>query len=224
MRIRLFILTSLILLSLLTIQAFSQSPSQPIAGYDEVSGSFSTGGGSLSEQAQASRAAQNGQQVKDTGTSTSSMGTHYYGALNPQQSSRVQNQTLAVSPVVDVTAPAETSSAGIAKVSGSWSLKLDDNMSSKADLTLFQNGNAVYGTGNMNPGTNNTLQAAASGIVTGNKLNLNLVSLGKISLYRFFLMINKDSVTGSYSASTPGAPQITGTAKGGRFLQLPRGQ
>ena len=221
MRIISFILASLILLSLLTIQAISQSPSQPISGYDEVSGSFSTGGSSLSEQAQASRAAQNGQPVMDTDTSTSSMGTHYYGALNPQQSSLVQNQNLAIRPVVNVTAPAEISPAGIAKVSGSWSLKLDDNTSRKADLTLFQNGNAVYGTGNMNQGTNTTLQAAASGTVTGNKLNLNLVSLGKISLYRFSLTISKDSVTGSYSDLTPGAPQITGTAKGGRFLQLP---
>jgi hypothetical protein len=79
MKIRLFVSTSLILLSLLTFQAFSQSPSQPIAGYDEVSGSFSTGGGSLTEEAQASRAAQNGQPVKDTDTTTFPIGTRYFG-------------------------------------------------------------------------------------------------------------------------------------------------
>ena len=219
MRIRLFILTSLILLSLLAIQAFSQSPSQPIAGYDEVSGSFSTGGGSLTEAAQASRAAQNGQSV-NTDTQTFPIGTRYFGATNSKQSSRVQNQTIAIRPVVNVTAPAKISSAGIANLSGSWSLKLDDSTSRKADLTLFQNGNAVYGTGNMNQGTNTTLQAAASGTVTGSKLNLNLVSLGKVSLYRFSLTISKDSLTGSYSALTPGASQITGTAKGERFLPL----
>ena len=211
MRIRLFILTSLILLSLLTTQAFSQSPSQPIAGYDEVSGSFSTGGGSLTEAAQASRAAQNGQPV-NTDTQTFPIGTRYFGPTNSQQSSRVQNQTIAIRPVVNVTAPAKISSAGIAKISGSWSLKLDDNTSKKAD--------AVYGTGNINPGTNATLQAAASGTVTGTRLNLNLVSLGKVSLYRFSLTISKDSVTGSYRALTPGASQITGNAKGERFLPL----
>jgi hypothetical protein len=220
MRIRLFILTSLILLSLLTSQAFSQSPSQPISGYDEVSGSFSTGGVSLSEEAQASRAAQNGQPVKDVDTQTFPIGTRYFGTTNPQQSSRVQNQTIATRPVANVTTPAKISSAGIAKVSGSWSLKLDDNTSRKADLTLFQNGNAVYGTGDINQGTNTTLQAAASGTVTGSMLNLNLVSLGKVSLYRFSLTIIRDSVTGSYSALTPGASQITGTAKGERFLPL----
>jgi hypothetical protein len=39
-------------------------------------------------------------------------------------------------------------------------------------LDTFPNGNAVYGTGNMNQGTNTTLQAAASDTVTGYKLNL----------------------------------------------------
>ena len=219
MRIRLFILTSLILLSLLTTQAFSQSPSQPIAGYDEVSGSFSTGGGSLTEAAQASRATQNGLPV-NANTQTFPIGTRYFGPTNSQQSSRVQNQTIAIRPVVNVTAPAKISSAGIVNVSGNWSLKLDDNTSKKADLTLFQNGNAVYGTGNINPGTNAKLQAAASGTVTGTWLNLNLVSLGKVSLYRFSLTISKDSVTGSYRALTPGASQITGNAKGERFLPL----
>jgi len=220
MRIGLFILTSSILLFLLASQAFSQSPSQPISGSDEVSGSFSTGVSSLSEEAQASRAAQNGQPVEGADTQTFPVGTHYFGALNPQQSSRVQKQTLVVRPVVNVTAPAKISNAGMANVSGSWSLKLDGNTSRKADLTLFQNGNAVYGTGNMNQGANTTLQAAASGTFTGSRLNLNLVSLGKVSLYRFSLTIYKNSVTGSYSAFIPGGSQITGTAEGERFLPL----
>lgn len=218
MRIRLFVLTSLILFSLFTTQAFSQTPSQPISGYDEVSGAFSTGGGSLSEEAQASRAAQNGQPVKDSDASTSTIGTHYYGALNPQQSSRVQNQTVAIRPVVNVTAPDETPSVGIAKVSGGWSLMLDNNTSRKVDLTLFQNGEAVYGTGNVNQGANTTLLAVASGTVTGTRLDLNLVSVGKVSLHRFSLMMSKDSATGSYSALTPGASRIAGTARGTRFL------
>ena len=132
----------------------------------------------------------------------------------------MQNQSLVVRPVVNVTAPAKSSTAGMTNVSGSWSLKLDDKTSKKADLTLFQNGNAVYGTGNMNQGANTTLQAAASGTVTGSRLNLNLVSLGKVILYRFSLTISKDSVTGSYSALTPGESQITGTANGVRFLLL----
>ena len=78
------------------------------------------------------------------------MGTHYYGALNPLQSSLVQNQTLATRQAVNVAEPAKISPAGIAAVSGSWSLKLDDNTSRMADLALFQSGDAVYGTGNMN--------------------------------------------------------------------------
>jgi hypothetical protein len=224
MRIRLFILATLILLSLLTSQAFSRSQSQPIAGYDEVSGSFSTGGGSLSEEAQASRAAQNGHPVRDIGTQTSPIGTRYFGTTNSQQSSQVQNHTIAISPTAKVTAPVKISSAGITNVSGSWTVMLDDNKTKKAALTLLQNGNAVYGTGNVSQGTNTTLLATASGTVEGSGLNLNLVSLGKLSLYRFSLTISNDSVTGSYSTLTPGASQITGTAKGERFLLRSQGQ
>jgi hypothetical protein len=72
----------------------------------------------------------------------------------------------------------------------------------------------------MNQGTNTILQAAASGIVTCSRLNPNLVSLGKVRLYCFSMTISKDSVTGSYSALTPGESQITGTANGVQFLPL----
>jgi hypothetical protein len=202
------------LLSLLTLQAFSQSPSQPISGYDEVSGYFSTGGGSLSEQAQASRAAQIGQPVKDTDTPTLPIGTHYYGAMTSQQPSRVQNQTVAVSPIVNVIVPAKIPSAGIAKVSGIWSLKLNDNTSRKVALTLFQNGDAVYGTGNINLDANTSMKAAASGTVTGDKVILDIVSSGKVSLYRISMTISGDSATGTYTAFSPGLPPSTGTAEG----------
>ncbi|VVB63575.1 Uncharacterised protein [uncultured archaeon] len=99
-------------------------------------------------------------------------------------------------------------------------MKLDDNASRKADLTRFQNGNAVYGTGNTNRCTNTTLQVAKDGTATGSRLNLNLASLGKVRLYRFSRIISKDSVTGNCNALTPNASQITGTAKGEQLLPL----
>ena len=222
MIIRLFILASLILLSLLTTQAFSQTSSQPISGYDEVSGYFITGGKSLSEEAQASRAAQNEHPVKDTDIQTTSIGTQYFGPMNPQQSSRIQNLTTAVKPIVNITSSAEISSTRTVKVSGNWSLRLDDNASRKASLTLFQNGNVVYGTGKIRQSTNE-LQAVASGTITGSKLDLNLVSLGKVRLYRFYLTISKDSVAGSYIVLTPrAASKFTGTANGERSVTPPK--
>ncbi len=130
------------------------------------------------------------------------MGTRYFGTTNPKQPSLVQ-----------------ISSYRTANVSGDWSLVLDDNTSRTAVLTLFQNGNAVYGTGDMNQGNNTSLKAAASGTVKGSRLNMNLVLLGKLSLYRLSLTISEDSINGSYSAFTPGTYQIAGIAKG-RALNL----
>jgi len=48
-------------------------------------GSFITGGSSLSEEAQASRAVQNGQPAKGPDAQTFPIGTHYFGALNSRQ-------------------------------------------------------------------------------------------------------------------------------------------
>jgi hypothetical protein len=60
----------------------------------------------------------------------------------------------------------------LAIVSGSWSLDLNDSASRKAILTIFQNGDTVYGTGNLNLDANTAMTAAASGTVTGDQLNL----------------------------------------------------
>jgi hypothetical protein len=156
--------------------------------------------------------------VRDIDTQTSLIGTHYFGAMNPQQSSRRQNRTIAIGPIVNVTPPAKVQPAGIVMVSGNWSLKLGDNRSSSsADLTLSQNGNIVYGTGNIDRGSNITLQAAAMGMVTDRRLSLDLVTLGDVSLYRLSLAIRNHSVTGRYSAFIPKASKITGVAKGERL-------
>jgi hypothetical protein len=143
------------------------------------------------------------------------------GAGNPQEArGQNENQTVAT-PTVAADAnvqakPAISSEPAI--VSGSWSLELNDSMSRKATLTIFQNGDAVYGTGNLNLDANTTMIAAASGTVKGDQVNLDIVSLGKVSLYRISLTVSGDSATGSYTAFSPGLPQSTGTAKGLRLV------
>jgi hypothetical protein len=99
-------------------------------------------------------------------------------------------------------------------VSGTWSLELNDSTLRNTALTLFQNGDAVYGTGNINLDANTTMTAAASGTVTGDKANLDIVSLGKVSLYRVSMTVSGDSATGSYTAYRPGASPISGTVTG----------
>jgi hypothetical protein len=53
---------------------------------------------------------------------------------------------------------------------------LNDSASRKVILTIFQNGDAVYGTGNLNLDANTAMTAAASGTVTGDQVNLDIVS------------------------------------------------
>jgi uncharacterized protein YjfI (DUF2170 family) len=42
--------------------------------------------------------------------------------------------------------------------------------------------------------------AAASGTISDDKLNLDMVSLEKVSLYRIAMTVSEDLVTGSYTA------------------------
>ena len=65
---------------------------------------------------------------------------------------------------------------------------------------------------------NTTMMAAASGTLTDNELNLDLVTLGKVNLYRLALMVSGESATGNYTAYSPSSFPSTGTAKGTRTV------
>jgi hypothetical protein len=214
MRIEILIMSSLLLLAFFAINARSvdwnnqddQSVDQMIAGPDQGMAIPSSG---PVETPQSARAAQIGSKPFSSDTSS--------GASTPQQARNQElNQTpITQSIVTNSTVPVQsTTSSEPTSVSGSWSLVLSDSASRTAALTLFQNGDAVYGTGNINLDTNTTMMAAASGTITGDKLNLDLVSLGKVNLYRISMTLNGDSATGSYTSFNPSSASTTGTAKG----------
>ena len=221
MRIKILIVSSLFLLAFFAINARSvdwdhpddQSVDQMIAGPDQ--GTVISPSGPI-ETPWESRAAQIGQSGKDilskpVGSSTTS------GASTPQQArNQEQNQApVTQSIVTNSTAPVKsTTSSEPISVSGSWSLVLNDIASRTAALTLFQSGDAVYGTGNINLDANTTMMAAASGTITGDRLDLDLVSLEKVNLYRISMTVNGDSATGSYTAFNPSSASTTGTANG----------
>ena len=221
MRIEILIMSSLLLLAFFAINARSvdwnnqddQSVDQMIAGPDQGMAIPSSG---PVETPQSARAAQIGQPGKDILSKPFSSDTSS-GASTPQQARNQElNQTpITQSIVTNSTVPVQsTTSSEPTSVSGSWSLVLSDSASRTAALTLFQNGDAVYGTGNINLDTNTTMMAAASGTITGDKLNLDLVSLGKVNLYRISMTLNGDSATGSYTSLNPSSASTTGTAKG----------
>jgi hypothetical protein len=228
MRIQILVIASLFLLAFFAVESYSvdwsnpesQSVDQMIAGPDQGVVIPNTG---PVETPQSSRAAQIGQPGKDilsipTGNGLSS------GATDPKQArSQDTNKTVTLQqadtnstiPIQPKISPEPTA------VSGSWSLELNDSASHMAILTLFQNGNDVYGSGNLNLDANTTMMAAASGTVIGDKLNLDMVSLGRVSLYRISMTVIGDSAAGSYAAFRPGSVSTTGTANGLRSVPAP---
>ncbi len=70
----------------------------------------------------------------------------------------------------------------------------------------------------MNDG-NTTSVLAASGSLNGDKLNLDLTTLGSINLYRLTLTPNGDSASGDYQAFSANGESWTGSASGTRSAQ-----
>lgn len=219
MKIKLFILASFVLFAFFAIAAHAFADSAGKTADQLISGDVvDTTPAGQSHDPQASRMAQTGQKGKDIlnvtmggKLSTGSLTAKDARAQDLAQTGPVQDatsNTTAPAPA-QVAAPAEPTS-----ISGSWSLELADSASRTAALTLWQSGDAVFGSGNVNLDANTTMVAAASGILTGNELSLDLVTLGKVNLYRLTLMVSGDSVTGNYTSYSPSASPSTGTAKG----------
>lgn len=117
----------------------------------------------------------------------------------------------------DSTAESDASPSGAATVGGSWSFTLDESTPKNMVLTLFQSGDAVFGTGSINMG-DNPLMVAASGSVDGNIMNLDVTTIGTISLYKMALNLDGDSASGSYDAFDTSGETWKGNANGERTV------
>ena len=191
MKIKILLISSLLLLSLFALNAHSQAD--------------------LARASRAAWAAEPNAGVLNTPISVN----HSSGATNPKQTENPEpNQTKtaipAVSNVSNYTSPKQIETVSIP---GNWSLEIADNVSRNATLTLFQNGDTVFGKGSIRE-DNNTLTVAAGGSITGDKLDLDLITLERMGLYRLSMTVSEDSAIGSYTAfGTIGSPS-TGPVKG----------
>jgi hypothetical protein len=120
-------------------------------------------------------------------------------------------------PAEETTAASDASSSGAASVGGSWSFTLEDSTPKEMVLTLFQSGDAVYGTGSINTG-DSTLVVAASGSVDGESMDLDVTSIGTIGLYRIALDLDGDSANGNYDAFAASGETWEGNARGVRSV------
>lgn len=196
MRIGILRLTSLLLLALFAVNASSIKWNEP--GSQSVDQMFTGDNRSIDMDSGVTRTVNTGSFSSGSPSSESS-GADQTGQERVGANSDVQTQ------------PQSSESTPI---SGKWSMEFNFGAPPKASLTLFQNGDVVYGTGVivLDPKTN--LQAAAGGTVMGNQMNLDIISLGNVSLYSISMTVIGNSASGSYTAYRPGASQISGTATG----------
>jgi len=193
MRIKILIVSSLLLLAFFAVESYSIDWSNPGSQtVDQMLSEDNVGGPSLTQLAQTSRAPK----IEQAG-------------------SQAENPTIAAQPVV--TKDSAENQIESTSVSGKWSLEIADSTFQSAVLTLYQSGDAVFGKGVLSE-DNNTLTLTASGSVASDKLNLDLVTLEKISLYRISMTVSGNSATGSYTAFSPLASPSTGTATGLRSM------
>ncbi len=99
-------------------------------------------------------------------------------------------------------------------ISGKWSMELNFGTPPKATLTLYQDGDAVYGTGYVSLDAKTNLQAAVGGTVMGDKLDFDMITLKKVSLYRVSMTVSGNSAAGSYTVLSPNEAPISGTIRG----------
>lgn len=101
----------------------------------------------------------------------------------------------------------------VPSVGGSWSFTLTDSLQRDLALSLFQKGSDIFGAGRIREG-NNTLDVAVSGLVQNETMDMNIISLGTIGLYKLTLNLSGESATGDYQALYTSGESVIGSAEG----------
>jgi hypothetical protein len=159
-----------------------------------------TGGG---DSAKASRAqAEEASQETETSTTAASTATEETTAAS--DTSKATDTELP---------PAQSEESNVAGVDGSWYFVLNDSVERNLAVMLFQKGEDVFGAGKIKVGET-TLDATVSGSVADSSLDLNVVSLGTINLYKLKLDLSDGSASGEYQAFASGSDTWTGSAEG----------
>ncbi len=92
-------------------------------------------------------------------------------------------------------------------IAGVWSFTLTDIGTKSLTLTLFQSGDAIFGSGELTAG-NSMTQVNAGGTILGDKLALYVIPEGAPNnMYRFSLTVRPGSMGGDYLYSAPGITQ-----------------
>jgi hypothetical protein len=227
MRFKILILSSLLFIAFLAVTALCINWNDPSYNTDEM---ISSGEVEIitPPAGQAATPKLSREQQKNKSSLDWTMPSTLTGGGNSAKASRTQaeasSEEAAASTATEETATsANTSSATdtelppvqpqVTEVGGSWYFTLNDSQERDLALILFRKENDVFGAGKIKEG-NSTLDVTVSGSVADATLNLNVVSLGTISLYKLKLDLSEDWATGEYQAFSAGSDSWTGSAEG----------
>lgn len=111
------------------------------------------------------------------------------------------------------TATTTATAAAPSSAAGRLSLTLTDNEVRSANLILSQSGDVIFGRGYIVTG-NTTQDVSAAGSVTGSEINLDLLTMNDITLFRLDLNLSGSTLAGDYTAYSATSAPWTGRAEG----------
>jgi hypothetical protein len=154
--------------------------------------------------------------------SSASSATSAQNSTTLAESAAATKNTTVNSESTNETATAMTISATEAPTaSGNWSFVLNDSTNNsrlkEVALALTESDHVIFGYGSIAEG-NETQQVTASGLKDGNRLNLNLTTLGSVNLYMLSLITNGDSAAGEYRAHSADGQSWMGNATGTKSM------
>lgn len=100
-----------------------------------------------------------------------------------------------------------------AGVAGKWSLALTGGTAKSVTLMLAQSDDAIFGRGYMICG-NSTQDVTATGTISGSQINLDMLALSDMNLYRLELGIVDNLMSGEYTVYSASVAPISGDADG----------
>ncbi|MDD2834529.1 MAG: hypothetical protein PHY05_00100 [Methanothrix sp.] len=227
MRFKIIILSSLLFIAFLAVTALCVDWSDPSYNADEM---ISSGEVTVYKNPSGFAATPQAQRELDKNKSSLdwTMPSTLTGGGNSAKESRTSaeaasEETAASTATEETATSADTSYATetelppaqpqVTAVGGSWYFTLNDSIERELAMVLFQKENDVFGAGKIKEG-DNTLDVTVSGSVADSALDLNVVSLGTISLYKLKLDLSEDWATGEYQAFSSGSDSWTGSAEG----------
>ena len=227
MKFKTLILSSLLFIAFLSAAAICADWTQEGLSAEEL-----LSGGEVTEYKNPMGFAATPQQQRELDKNKSSldwtMPSTLTGGGDSAKESRTQaesaSEEAADSTAAEETTPAESTAAStetelppvqsaVTAASGSWYFTLNDSVKRDLILSLFQKGNDLFGAGKIKEG-NSTQDVAVSGAVAEATLDLNVVTMNPISLYKLKLDLSEDWAAGEYLAFSTSGESWTGSAEG----------